>query len=613
MDFIYGGYRGRLLEVDLSSGKLDTLPLPEELCKEYVGGRGLATRLLWDAMPPEADPLSPESAVVVASSPLVGTPAPTAGRGHAVFKSPLTGTIGSSNSGGDWAVFLKRCGYDALIIKGKSPEPVIVKIETGGAKLLPAGKLWGMDSHEATDSMLEGLDPKISRVLTIGPAGENQVRFASLVNNKNRVYGRGGPGAIFGSKNLKAVVVSGDQAVSIRDEELFRTGVDQGLYRLRAAPGTNRILRELGTAGLVRLIDVIDMLPHRNYQDTIHKLEDLNKISGEAIRKNILRRAKGCYRCPIACQRHTQVGTKEGEGPEFETVVLMGPVCGTYDLEAITLANYGCNEMGMDTITYGGTVACAMELFESGALTAADTGGIDLRFGNGEALKSLVPLVARREGIGDALAEGSRRLAERFGRPDLSMSVKGLEFPAYDPRASFIQALGYMTSPSGACHLRGGYAVSLAFFGGPREIPRFSVRQAPAAVRNVQNAGIILDTLGVCRFTSFAFHVDTWARMLSGATGAEFSTSHLEAMAERVAALERLFNLRAGVINTDDTLPERFQTESIATEEGDSLIAPDKIEKMRSGYYAVRGWDPGGVPTRETTERLGLSALEAKS
>jgi len=542
----------------------------------------------------------------------VGTSAPTAGRGHAVFKSPLTGSIGSSNSGGDFAVFLKRSGYDALVIKGKSPEPVLLKIDKSGAQVLPAGRLWGLDSHEATDVLLEGLDPKISRVLTIGPAGENQVLFASLVNNKNRVYGRGGPGAIFGAKNLKAVVVTGDDEIPIRDEELFRTGVDQGLYRLRAAPGTNRILRELGTAGLVRLIDVIDMLPHRNYQDTKHRLEDLNRISGEAIRKNILQRAKGCYRCPIACQRHTQVGEKTGEGPEFETVVLMGPVCGTYDLEAITLANYGCNEMGMDTITYGGTVACAMELFESGAITLEDTGGIDLSFGSGESLKSLVPLVARREGIGDALADGSRRLAKLFGRPELSMSVKGLEFPAYDPRASFIQALGYMTSPSGACHLRGGYAVSLAFFGGPREIPRFSVRQAPAAVRNVQNAGIILDTLGVCRFTSFAFHVDTWARMLSGATGAEFSTSHLETMAERVANLERLFNLRAGLTAADDTLPDRFQTEYITTDEGDTLIPPDKVDKMRSGYYMVRGWDGGGVPSEETLTRLGLSSLEGE-
>jgi len=603
----FGGIMGQYLDVDLTGGDVHIRRLPETYCEEYVGGRGLATRLLWDAMPADTDPLAPESAIVLATSPLVGTAAPTAGRGHTVFKSPLTGVIGSSNSGGDWAVILKRGGFDALVIRGRSPEAVVLDIGKDGPRLLPAGTLWGTDAHETSDILMKGRDTKNTRVLTIGPAGENRVRFASLVNNKNRVYGRGGPGAVFGSKNLKAVVVSGDRDVPVRDEDRFRTGLDQGLYRLRQAPATNRILRELGTAGLVRLIDVIDMLPHCNFKDTAHRVDDLNRISGEAIRKNILEKAKGCYRCPIACQRHTRVGGKEGEGPEYETVVLMGPVCGIYDLEAITLANYSCNELGLDTISYGGTVACAMELFESGAITRADTGGLDLRFGNAEALEALVPLVARREGIGDLLAGGSRRLATHFGRPDLSMSIKGLELPAYDPRASFIQALGYMTSPSGACHLRGGYAVSLAFFGGPREIPRFSVRQAPAAVRNVQNAGILQDTLGVCRFTSFAFNIDTWARMLSGVMGADFSTSRLEAVAERVANLERLFNLGTGLKPEDDTIPARFQVESISTDDGNVSIPPDRIEKLRAGYYTIRGWDEKGVPRAETLERLNLS------
>jgi aldehyde:ferredoxin oxidoreductase len=298
------------------------------------------------------------------------------------------------------------------------------------------------------------------------------------------------------------------------------------------------------------------------------------------------------------------VGGKKGEGPEYETMIMSGPCCDVYDLEAITRANYRCNELGIDTISFGATVACAMELFEKGALDRASTGGVDLAFGNAAVLEELADAIANRSGVGGALAEGSLRLASSRGRPELSMSVKGLEIPAYDPRASYTQALGYMTSPTGACHLRGGYAVSLAFFGGAREIPRFSLLQSPIAIRNMQNHGIIQDSLGICRFTGFAFSAEPWARMVSGVTGRDFSTAVLDETADRIAALERVFNLEAGAKAGDDTLPARFSDEPITVDGEERVVSRETIERMRSDYYELQGWDEEGRPLRSLLEKL---------
>ena len=605
-DSILCGTMGKYLFVDLSQNLIQKRKLPAQIFIDYVGGRGLATRLFCDIINPKVDPLAPENVIVIATSPLTGTSAPTAGRGHMVFKSPLTGAIGTSNSGGEWAVYFKRAGYDALVITGRAPHPVYLYINEEKAEIYDASHLWSKDVHQTTDMLFREYKPGTHRVLAIGIGGEKLVRFAAIINEKNRAYGRCGPGAVMGSKNLKAIVVSGNKSVPIKDEKKYRSGFQQGHHRLKAAPATKRILRELGTAGLVKLIDAIDMLPHNNFQDTIHRQEDLDKICGETIHKTILEKVGGCYRCPIACQRHTKVGDKTGEGPEYETVVLMGPVCGIYDLATITRANYLCNELGLDTISFGGTVAAAMELYERGVITSQDTGGLELRFGNASVLEELVILTAHRKGFGDQLAEGSLRLTGRYGHPEISMSIKGMELPAYDPRASYTQALGYMTSPTGACHLRGGYAVSLAFFGGSKEIPRFSIRQSPVAVRNVQDLGIVQDSLGVCRFTGYAFTIETWSRMLSGVTGEDFSTHYLEKLAQRIAALERLFNLEAGFTDKDDTLPERFQKEPIHTEGMDVVVKKEHIEKLRRDYYKVRNWDEHGIPNRELLQKLNI-------
>jgi aldehyde:ferredoxin oxidoreductase len=448
-------------------------------------------------------------------------------------------------------------------------------------------------------------------VLCIGPAGENLVRIAAVVNDKNRVYGRCGPGAVWGSKNLKAIRVAGKAKIQVQDKERYQSGYEQALYLIQQAPITKRLLRELGTSGLVELINVINMLPHKNFADSAHLEENLEKISGETLAKTLLERAGGCFLCSMGCQRHTRVETgdgksERGEGPEYETVVMMGPVCDVYDLEAITRANYRCNELGMDTMSFGGSVACAMELFERGYLRPEATGGLDLRFGNAGILEQLARDTAYRRGIGDLLAEGSFRLANRFGHPELSMTVKRLEIPGYDPRASFTQALGYMTSPTGACHLRGGYAVSLAFFGGAKEIPRFSLLQSPIAVRNMQNKGILQDSLGVCRFTGFAFDTGPWARMMTGVTGMDFSEARLEEIANRTASLERLFNIEAGATADDDRLPPRFSEVPILVAGEEKTVSGEAQERMRRDYYEVRGWDRAGRPSESLMRSLRI-------
>jgi aldehyde:ferredoxin oxidoreductase len=611
-DHIPSGYHGKILEIDLSGGGAVTRPLDAEMAEQYLGGRGLATRLLYDEIDPACDPLGPDNVVVLASSPLVGTKAPTSCRGHMTFKSPLTDVIGSANCGGSWTAYFKMTGYDVLILKGRAPEPVMIDITPESVEISSATKLWGMDVHETTDALLgECEKPREYRILCIGPAGENLVRIAGVMNEKNRTFGRSGPGAVWGSKNLKAIRVKGKEKIEIEDRDRYDAGVEQARYLLRAAPVTKRLLKDLGTVGLFKLIDIMEMLPHRNFQDNSHDEGLLDQVSGESVRDNLLVKAGACYRCPIVCQRHTQVGDRIGEGPEYESAVMMGPACDIYDRDVITLAGYACNELGIDTISFGGTIACAMELFERGYMTLEDTGGVDLSFGSAHLLEELVNKMARREGIGDLLAEGSRRLAARFGHPELSMSVKGLEMPAYDPRSSYTQALGYMTSPTGSCHLRGGYAVSLAFFGGNKEIPRFSLRQSPMAIRNMQNHGIIQDSLGICRFTGFAFSTEPWSRIVSATTGLDLSVGHLEQAADRIAALERLFNLEAGATPEDDVLPPRFAEETVPVAGDEICVSKEVADRLRADYYEIQQWDEDGRPTEKLLQSLEIKGVRS--
>ena len=605
------GYTGKVLFVDLTQRTFDEQAIPDDVYRGYLAGIGLAAHVTYRRMPAGADPLGPGNVLGFVAGILTGTGALFGGRWLVTGKSPLTGGWGDANCGGTFGPAIKQCGYDGIFFTGAASEPVYLYADGERTEIRSAADLWGLDATETEERLMAAsTGPRKARVACIGPAGENLVRIAAVANDRNRVYGRCGPGAVWGAKNLKAVRVAGREKIAYRDKERYQSGYEQSLYLMRQAPVTKRLMRELGTAGLVELINVIRMLPHRNFQDTIHDESLLENVSGETIARTILERAGGCFLCPIGCQRHTRLEsggrTERGEGPEYETVVMMGPVCDVYDLAAITRANYRCNELGIDTMSFGGTLACAMELAERGAIPAADLEGLDLRFGRGDLEEDLVKAVAHRRGIGDAMAEGASRLAARYGRPELAMTVKKLEIPGYDPRASFTQALGYMTSPSGACHLRGGYSVSLAFFGGTREIPRFSLLQSPIAVRNMQNKGILQDSLGICRFTGFAFDVGPWARMMTGVTGLDFSEARLEEIANRIAALERLFNFDAGATRDDDALPSRFTEIPITVAGVERSLSPEAQEKMRSDYYRIRGWDETGRPAPALLERLRI-------
>jgi len=596
------GYNGLGLDIDLSTGKIREIGIADTLIKQYVGGRGLGTYFLTQNLPPDTDPLSEQSLLVISAGGLGGSRAPAAGRFSVTFKSPLTGTIASANSGGRWGSIFKRSGFDICLIRGRSAVPVYILIAEGDARILEAGNLWGKTLPELSED-LAAIHSSSAGILAIGPAGENRVLFASLMNDIHRTAGRGGGGAVMGAKNLKAIVVNGQKTFAPARPEEYRNGLYQAEKLVKNFPVTARALPQLGTPGLVRLIHAHDMLPSRNFSSTRHKTGEVMEISGEKLRSRLLVRRRGCYNCSVACGRVTRVKSRKGEGPEYETIALLGPNLGIYDLDRVAVANYLCNENGMDTISLGGTLALATELFQKGIIGTADTGGRDLDWGRGELLIQLTKATARREGLGEWLARGSLRLGRQFGREDLAMAVKGLELPGYDPRASLHQALGYATSPRGGCHLKGGYLVCLGFFGGAREVNRFLVDSAADHCVEAQDSGCVSDMLGICRFLSFSLSDHELARIYSGYTGLDTGPEDLKATARRIQNIERSFNIRAGFTAADDTLPERMFREKIMVDGKRRAIDYDgQFKVMLDKYYQVRGWDRQGVPAPVAAE-----------
>lgn len=584
------GYNGKGLTIDLSSGQIEEFYLPDEVLATYLGGRGWGAHFLSTKSNPHIDPLSPDSLVVIASGGLNGSAAPTCGRFSLIFKSPLTGTIFSSNSGGFWGNTFKRTGFDVLLIKGKAPVPVYLYLSENKVQLIECPELWGTAIPELTDHLLTK-HSSTARVLGIVPAGENKVRFASVMNDLGRTCGRGGGGAVFGSKNLKAIVVAGKKAFLPSHREKYQTGLFQANKLLRSLPVTAKAFPLLGTSGLLKLVYEHDMLVHRNFQDTFHAPENIAKISGERLRQTIFRGARGCYNCRIRCTRLTQVGNLKGEGPEFETISMMGANLDIYDLPTIAKANYICNDFGLDTISLGNTLGAAMELFEKGFLTSQETEGKNLSFGAKDLLVALTKQTALRQGIGDLLAEGALRLTLKFKAPGLAMVVKGLELPAYDPRSTLMQALGYATSTRGGCHLKGGYMISLGFFGGAREVDRFLVDTVADHVVDEQDSGCVADMLGICRFAYFAFSENELSRIYSGFTGIDFGPDDLKKAAKKVIQIEREFNLLAGIDPAQDTLPTRFFEEKIQIAgKKRNIDRETQFNHLLKKYYEIRNW-----------------------
>jgi aldehyde:ferredoxin oxidoreductase len=657
---------GRLLEVDLASGSASAHPLDEHLAELFVGGRGLGTALLTERFlrlrdrypnPFRAvDPLAPENPLVISTSPANGTTVPTSARFHANFKSPLTGGIGSTNSGGRWGVEFKRTGHDAMVVTGRSPEPVVLFIDASGVRF-DAPPEADLDDVEAVTEALESRYGRGVRVMTVGAAGRRLAPIAAIMNDKGRALGRGGGGAVFGSKNLVAIAVSGSVAVESASPEALRpTNIGGSTYKAHAKlrvgkltkpPEQFGILSSMGTAGLLGMLSQYDELIHCNFRDTSHVAAEIERIGGEALASHpaIRVRRRACHLCPIGCTRETElldtsgVVVDRGEGPEFETVAMFGANLAVYDLEPITEANYLCNRLGLDTIAAGGTIAALMEIYgiarakrpesrtEGERALMADAaafsqacgedapagpggGRFAPAFGNAAALVPLVRAMGRGQGaLGRALASGSRRLAERYGHPEAAMAVKGMEIPAYDPRVTWTQAMSYMTAARGGCHLQGGYSAPIAFCAGYGEFPGIKSEGAALVARNFAYQNTAYDVLGVCAFAGFSITLDEYANMLNDVTGLEMKASDLETVSRRVLTLERLFNLLCGFTAGDDWLPERFYREPIAVEEGTVVCPEGEFRAMRAEYYESLGWDERGVPRAAAVHELGLDSM----
>jgi aldehyde:ferredoxin oxidoreductase len=598
------GWTGKLLRVDLSAGSCTVEDLNAAWAGDYIGGRGLASKYLSAEISPTVDPLGPENKLIFATGPLTGTYGAANGRYMVVTKSPLTGTIASSNSGGYFPSELKYAGFDMIIVEGRAPSPVYLRIHNGRAELADAAHLWGKQTQQTEDAIRQEFHGD-ARVACIGPAGEKEVRFACIVNDKHRAAGRTGVGAVMGSKNLKAVAVRGTGGVGVADGKAFRETAQECYRMLRENPVTGAGLPALGTPVLVNVINQSGALPTRNFQTGM--FEGAEAISGETLATTYLKRNKSCMGCIIGCGRVTQVShpkySGQGEGPEYETLWSLGAACGVSDLAAVTKANYLCNEYGMDTITAGATVACAMELFEKGYVSEAET-GIPLRFGSGEAMVKMIELTGKGEGFGRKIALGSWRLAESYGVPELSMTVKKQEFPAYDGRGIQGMGLEYATSNRGACHVR-GYMVSAEIMGVPEKLDPQATEGKAAWTKAFQDVTALIDSAGVCLFTTFAIGAPQVAAFLNAATGLGQSAEQYVEAGERIWNLERQFNLRAGITPAEDTLPPRLLQEPLP--DGPMAGAVSKLPEMLPEYYRLRGWSEEGIPTAEKLKALRLA------
>ena len=588
------GWMGKILRVDLSHGTTREVPLDEEVARLYIGGRGLGARIVFDEVGPGTDPLGPGNRVVIATGPLTGTLAPASGRFSLSTKAPLTGAIHDSNAGGSWGVTFKKTGYDAVVIEGRADAPMCLEITDAGASLKDARDLWGKDTKETVQTLLERAG-KSANVLCIGPAGENLVKIASISVDGHRALARGGVGAVLGSKNLKAIVVMGGWKPAIKDAEMFEFACYESGKWLKANPVTSQGLPEFGTSVLVNLMNASGIFPTRNFRQ--NQFEHAYSISGEEITDSLLVRKAACWGCPIACARRIRLDGAEVEGPEYESVWALGAECGIFDLEAVAEANLLCNRLGVDTISAGVTIGCLMEMSESGLID------YPARFGDAGAVLDLLGKIAYRDGIGDELAEGSRRFAEKHDAPHLAMQVKGLELPAYDPRGMKAQGLAFATSNRGACHLRANM-LGPEVLGIPKRVDRFASRAKAGLLIVAQNSFAVLDSLSVCKFASFALGDEFFARLLSAATGIKYSAQELQVVGERIWNLERLYNLREGFSRRDDTLPVRILSEPVPS--GPTAGQVVDLGPMLDEYYRSRGWDENGVPAQRKLAQLGL-------
>jgi aldehyde:ferredoxin oxidoreductase len=613
-------WAGKILRINLTTGSVKTEPLNMQWARDYVGSRGLGSKYLISEIDPKVDPLSPENKLIWATGPLTGTMASTGGRYTVITKGPLTGAIACSNSGGYFGAELKMAGWDMVICEGKSPKPVYLYINDGSVELRDATGLWGKSVWETEAELKKTLQDPLTRVSSIGKAGENHVLYASVVNDLHRAAGRSGVGAVMGSKNLKAIAVRGTLGVgNVRDPKAFMKVTAEKKKILADNAVTGQGLPAYGTQVLMNVINEIGGLPTRNHRDV--QFEGAKDISAEAMAapratdgKKHLVTNQACFGCTIACGRiskmdetHFTVQDKPqywgaSGGLEYEAAWALGAANGVNDLEALQYANLLCNEEGIDPISFGATVGAVMELYEMGVLTQEQL-GIDAKFGSAKALAFFAEQTVNGRGFGVEIGQGSKRLTAKYGHPELSMSVKGQEFPAYDGRAIQGIGLAYATSNRGACHLR-GYTIASEVLGIPVKTDPLEHEGKPELVKAFQDATAAFDSSGLCIFTTFAWGLADLAPQMQAACNEDYTTEELEKIGERIWNMEREFNNAAGFTSKDDSLPKRLLTEAAKT--GPAKGKVSMLPVMLPLYYKARGWDSEGRPTSETKKRLGL-------
>jgi aldehyde:ferredoxin oxidoreductase len=597
----YYGYQGTVLRIDLTSGTIKKEQLNLDDAVKFLGGRGLGTKMLIDEIDANVDALSPENKLIFAAGPLTGTNTPTGGRYMVITKSPLTGTVASSNSGGFFGAEMKFAGYDMIVLEGKSEKPVYINIVDDEVELKDASGLWGKLVIDTTET-LEGIHGEKAKVACIGPAGERLSLMAAIMNDKGRAAGRSGVGAVMGSKNLKAIVVKGSKKVEVKDPAMLKEVFARCTKKIRDNGVTGQGLPAYGTAVLVNIINENGVLPTRNFQESQYSFAE--DISGETLAEKYLTRKDPCFRCPIGCGRYCKVDDIEGQGPEYETVWAFGADCGVNDLPAVIKANYWCNEYGLDTISAGTTIAAAMELYQRGYITKEELGdGPELVWGSSEAIVEWTKRMGAVEGFGIKLAEGSYRLCESYGVPEYSMSVKKQELPAYDPRGIQGHGISYATSNRGGCHVR-GYMISPEILGLPEKLDRFTLEGKAEWTKIFQDFTAAIDSSGLCLFTSFALGADDYADLVNAITGSTYTGAEFIEAGERVWNLERVWNMKAGIAASTDTLPKRLLEDPIV--DGPSKGWVTKLNETLPDYYKVRGWSEDGVPKDDKLSALGL-------
>jgi len=612
------GCHGKILRVNLSESRISEEDLPESIIRKFLGGGGVATKYLYDEVRRGADPLGPENELIFMTGPLTGTASPSAGRYSVVAKSPLTGIWAQSNVGGDWGVAFKRTGYDGIIFEGIAPRPVYLVVEEGRAELKAAGNLWGRSVSETTRSIQAELGMKFN-VACIGIAGENQVRYASIMNNLHRAAGRCGLGAVMGSKNLKAIAVNGRRSVQLADRFAF-TREARKQYEMLNQAMLKIAMETFGTNMLIDSVNSRGGFPTRNWQTGV--FPNINAINSIALFEKLLVGRQGCFACTLHCGRKTEIRRGpyqgySGEGPEYETVGVFGGMCFNDDLEAIAMMSYLCDDYGLDTISTGNTIGFAMECYEKGILTREDTDGLEIKFGDYVTMVELVHKIARREGIGELLSQGVKRVSEKLGRGTerFAMHVKGLELPAYDPRAAQIAGLAFASANRGGDHItsyvHGPAFCDYVFLVVDQSMPRDRLVADPKEakiVRDLEDALTAFDCLGLCKFLGFDIPAPELVDLITSGLGWDFSVSELRTAGERVYNLARAFSVREGLTAADDTLPKRLLEEPLP--EGPAKGHVTELAPLLDAYYEFRGWDRAtGKPTPEKLGELGLEEL----